>query len=117
VGPAGAHLVPRLLVRARLQQRPHALQTAVVSRPVQRSLRVLSEGGAEERQQGDSSEERRRQRKRAAANQGGGEHHINRKNYSRIFVRFRPEGSRRDQSMGVESQRVMSGAGGKTLRQ
>jgi hypothetical protein len=45
-------LVFHLLVRARLQQHPHALQMVVASRPVQRSPRELLEEGAEGRQQG-----------------------------------------------------------------
>jgi hypothetical protein len=65
---AGAHFVLRLLVRARLQQRLHALQIAEASRIVQRSRRVLSEGVAEGRQQGDSADEWRSQRQQTAAN-------------------------------------------------
>jgi hypothetical protein len=43
------HVVLRLLVRARPQQRPYALTMAAASRKVQRSLRVLSGGVAEGR--------------------------------------------------------------------
>jgi hypothetical protein len=71
-GLAGAHVVLRVLVCARLQQRLYALQMAEVCRNVQRSPIVLSERGAEGRQQGDSADERRRQRQQAAAIKGAG---------------------------------------------